>query len=384
MSLSNMITGMDVQGILNYFYAMFSSNMMNIPLIQPIIDKIEAKIPVLKYLIALILWKPLFAVLIMPGLGILTVYLLYIVWFERKLTARVQWRVGPLEVARPIRGAIQALADGLRYFFQEAIVHKDAHRPYFIQLPILAFIPVLLPLLFIPAGSAVGIPSPYSIQLILAFIALIPITIIAIGWASNNRFAFIGSVREAFMYFAYEIPFIIAVISMIFLYGSGDAYVAVQKQSLIPGALLNPIAFLVYLITMLMATSRLPFEIPEADQEIAFGPFVEYSGILFGLVMVLAYEKLYIMSLLFTILFLGGWNGPACPLLGDLNAPIWLVIKTLVVVSAVALVRSIYSRYRLDQALRIGWTSILALSVISLVIGGIVGAVFRMIGFVGW
>jgi NADH-quinone oxidoreductase subunit H len=357
--------------LVSFFFEIFRSNMMEIPIIKPVIDYLM-QIPLLNLIVALVLWKPFFAVIIMPGLGILTLYLLYIVWYERKLTARIQWRVGPLEVARPIRGAIQALADGLRYFFQEAIIHKEAHRPYYVQLPILAFIPVLLPILFIPAGSAVGIKTPYAIQLIVAFIALIPITIIAIGWASNSRFAYIGSVREAFMYFAYEVPFIIAVLSMIFLFGSGDPYVAVEKQT-IPGALLNPIAFIVYIVAMLMATSRLPFEIPEADQEIAFGPFVEYSGILFGLVMVLAYEKLYIMGLLFTILFLGGWSGPACPLLGDLMPPIWLVLKTLIVISILVIVRSIYARYRLDQALRIGWTTMLALSLVSLVIGSVLG-----------
>ena len=358
--------------MLQYLFEIFKSNMMNIPLIQPIVDYLM-QIPLLNIIVALILWKPFFAVIILPGLVGLMLYLLYIVWFERKLTARVQWRVGPLEVARPIRGAIQALADGIRYFFQEAIVHKEAHKPYFVQLPILAFIPVLLPLVFIPAGSAVGIKTPYSIPLILAFIALIPITIVAIGWASNSRFAYIGSVREAFMYFAYEVPLILAVISMIFVYGSGDAFVAVEKQS-IPGALLNPVAFVVYIIAMLMATSRLPFEIPEADQEIAFGPFVEYSGILFGLVMVIAYEKLYLMTLLFTILFLGGWSGPACPVLGDLMPPLWLFIKTVVVISILVIVRSIYARYRLDQALRIGWTTMLAASLISLVVGVAVGA----------
>ena len=295
-----------------------------------------------------------------------------IVYFERKLTARVQWRVGPLEVCRPIRGVIQALADGIRYFFQEVIVHKEVHRPYFVQLPILAFIPVLIPIMFIPAGEVVGIKTPYAIQLIVAFLALIPITIVAIGWASNSRFAYIGSVREAFMYFAYEVPFVIAVMAMIFLYGSGDPYVAVQKQT-IPGAILNPIAFIVYIIAMLMATSRLPFEIPEADQEIAFGPFVEYSGILFGLVMTLAYEKLYIMALLFTILFLGGWAGPEIPGLGDLTPVIWLVLKTVIVISILVIVRSIYARYRLDQALRLGWSAILALSLVGLIIGVAVG-----------
>ncbi|MEM4702624.1 MAG: NADH-quinone oxidoreductase subunit H, partial [Archaeoglobaceae archaeon] len=170
---------------------LLKSNMMEIPFIQPIVDNLM-QIPLINFLVALILWRPFFAVVIIPGLTALMIYLLYIVWFERKLTARIQWRVGPLEVARPIRGAIQALADGLRYFFQEAIVHRDAHRPYFVQLPILAFIPILLPIAFIPAGNVVGIKSPYAIQLIVAFLALIPITIIAIGWASNNRFAFVG------------------------------------------------------------------------------------------------------------------------------------------------------------------------------------------------
>ncbi|MCX8172010.1 MAG: NADH-quinone oxidoreductase subunit NuoH [Archaeoglobaceae archaeon] len=360
---------------------MLKANQMEIPLIKPIVDLVMgiiAQIPIpffvkfVDFIITLILWRPFFAVLIMPGLAVLMLYLLYIVWFERKLTARVQWRVGPLEVFRPLRGAIQAMADGVRYLFQEVIVHKDAHRPYFVQLPILAFIPILLPIAFIPAGNVVGIKTPYAIQLIVAFISLIPITIVAIGWASNSRFAFIGSVREAMMYVAYEIPFIIAVISMIFLYKSGDPYVVVENQW-IPGAILNPVAFFVFIVSMLMATSRLPFEIPEADQEIAFGPFVEYSGILFGLVMVLVYEKLYVMALLFTILFLGGWSGPQISILGDLNAPLWLVIKTVVTISILAIVRSMYARYRLDQALKLSFSWILSLSIIALLFGMVMG-----------
>ncbi len=357
--------------MLEFAMQVFRANMMDIPLINPIVEELM-DVPWVNLIVALILWRPFFAVVVMPGLVVLMLYLLYIVWFERKLTARIQWRVGPLEVFRPLRGAIQALADGLRYFFQESIVHREAHRPYFVQLPILAFIPVLLPIALIPAGNVVGIKTPYAIPLFVALLSLIPITIIAIGWASNSRFAFIGSVREALMYVAYEIPFIIAAISMIYLYGSADPYVAVEKQT-IPGALLNPVACLVFLISMLMATSRLPFEIPEADQEIAFGPFVEYSGMLFGLVMVLAYEKLYLMSLLFTILFLAGWSGPQLAVLGDLNAPLWLVVKTLIMISILSIVRSMYARYRIDQALRFGFSWILAFSIIALAIGVVLG-----------
>jgi len=341
-------------------------NMVDIPLIQPIVDAL-LKIPVINYIVALILWRPIFGVLIIPGLGAIMLVLMIIVWWERKLTARVQWRVGPLEVSRPIGGVMQAMADGMRYFFQEVIVHRNAHAIYFIQLPILAFLPVLLPILLIPAGTVYAIRSDYAIPAIVALIALIPVVIIAMGWASNNRFAYIGAVREAFMYFAYEIPLMFAVLAMMILYGSGDPFVIVEKQT-IPGIFLNPVAALTFIITTVMATSRLPFEIPEADQEIAFGPFVEYSGILFGLVMTLAYEKLYLMSLLLTILFLGGWNGIAIPILGDFMPPFWLFLKAFIFMLVVSLLRSIYARYRLDQALKIGWSSILALSIISIAI----------------
>lgn len=349
----------------------FTGNMVDIPIIKPIVEYLMC-IPILRFIVALILWRPFFAIAIAPGLGILGLYLLWIVYFERKLTARIQWRVGPLEVCRPLRGIIQALADGLRYLFQEVIVHREAHKLYYVQLPILAFIPVLIPIMFVPAGKIVGIRSEFAIQLIVAFLALISITIVVIGWASNSRFAFIGSVREAFMYFAYEVPFVIAVISMIFLYGSGDPYVAVERQNF-PGVFLNPIAFVVCLISMLMATSRLPFEIPEADQEIAFGPFVEYSGILFGLVMTLAYEKLYVMALLFTILFLGGWKGPYIWIIGDLSYVLWLILKTIIAISIIVIVRAVYARYRLDQALKLGWSSMLGLSLASLALGMGVG-----------
>jgi NADH-quinone oxidoreductase subunit H len=358
-----------------YLFNIFSKNMVNIPLIQPLID-VLLNIPIINFIVALIFWKPVFAILVIPGLGALMLALLFLIWFERKVVAKVQWRYGPLEISRPIGGLLQPIADGIRYFFQEVIVHRDAHRPYFIQLPILSFIPALLPILVIPAGRIYAIKTVYAIPIIVALIALIPITIVAIGWASNSRFAYIGTVREAFMYFGYEIPFIIAVLAMILMYGSADAFTIVQKQS-IPGILLNPLACFAFLIATAMATSRFPFEIPEADQEIAFGPFVEYSGIIFGIVMTLAYEKLYLMCLLLSLLFLGGWNGLEIYLLGDLAPAISLYLKTIVLMMILVFLRSIYPRLRLDQAVRVGWSSLLSLSLISLTVAGIVK-------FIGW
>ncbi|MHC1636097.1 MAG: NADH-quinone oxidoreductase subunit NuoH [Candidatus Methanospirareceae archaeon] len=344
-----------------------ASNMVEIPFLKPILDSLST-IPVINYIITLILWKPIFALLFAPGLVSLMLIVIFMIWFERKLTARIQWRIGPKEVSRHIGGIIQPIADALRYLFQEVIEHKEAQTPYFIQFPIISFIPVLLPILFVNAGDIIAIRSPYAIQIMAAFVCLIPVMILGIGWASNSRFAYVGTIREAFMYFAYEIPFIITLIAMLILYGTSDPIEIVARQSSIPGIILNPVAALAFFIAIAMATSRLPFEIPEADQEIAFGPFVEYSGIIFGLVMMLAYEKMYVLGLMMTLLFLGGGNGPMIGPLGDLSGVTWFLLKTLVVLMLLAFLRSIYPRYRLDQGLRVGWTLMLILSLIALLL----------------
>ncbi|WP_290898410.1 NADH-quinone oxidoreductase subunit NuoH [Ferroglobus sp.] len=351
-----------VSGIVEKIFAALTANMVNIPILEPLINKL-LQIPLVNLVVAFILWKPAFVILFVPGLLAVTVVLLIMIWWERKLTARIQWRVGPKEVSRRTGGIIQTLADGMRYMFQEVIIHRDAHKLYFLQLPILSFIPVLLPILLIPAGTIYAIRSPYAIQIAVALTALLPIFILGIGWSANNRFAFIGTVREAFLYVAYEIPLMIAVLSMVLLYKSGDPFVIVEKQW-IPGIFMNPIAFIAFLIGMVMAAGRLPFDISEADQEIAFGPFVEYSGIIFGLVMGIAYEKLYLLSLIAAILFFGGWSGPEIAFLGELSYAIWLFLKAFVLMGFIVMVRAIYGRYRLDQALKFGWSSLLTFSLI--------------------
>ncbi len=340
--------------------------MLKVPIFQNMIYKI-AEIPVLKLLIE----RDVFAVLISPGLLTLLIYLGYIIWFERKIAARIQWRVGPKEISPKFGGILQVLADLLRYLNQEVIVNRDANRAYFLQLPILSIIPVLLALTLIPAGNVYAFRSPYSLPCFIALTAMIPLFIVAIGWSSNNRFAYIGLIRESFMYIAYEIPLILSVVAMIILYQSCDFYEIVNRQK-VPGIILNPIAFLTFLIATIMATGRLPFDIPEADQEIAFGPYVEYSGIMFGLVMILAYEKLYLLSLLMTLLFFSGWKGPEIAILGDLSSVLWLIIKAIFISSLIVITRAIYARYRIDQALKIGWGFLMTLSISSLALSGVI------------
>ncbi|RCV63835.1 NADH-quinone oxidoreductase subunit H [Methanophagales archaeon] len=338
-------------------------------------------LPVINNLIALLLWESFFVLIIMPGFAVLGTLLLILPWIERKMVGRMQWRVGPREISPRTRGIIQLLADSLRFLFQEVIIHKDAHKRYFLQFPFLYFIPVLLPLLFINAGTAgsplVPIVSDYGLQLMVALICLMPVFILGLGWASNNRFAFIGTVREAFLYFAYEIPFIVAVFAMVVMYGTSNSVGVVDAQAGgLWGIILNPIAALTFFIAALMATARLPFDIPEADQEVSFGPFVEFSGIAFGLAYVMGYEKMYVLSALMTMLFLGGGSGPMIPGLGEVSYLIWFVLKTLIVMIVVVNLRGVYPRYRLDQGMKIGWNAMLILALVavawSLVIGAII------------
>ncbi|MBK5190381.1 MAG: NADH-quinone oxidoreductase subunit NuoH [Methanosarcinales archaeon] len=339
--------------------------------------------PVVKYIIGFVLWKPFFTLIIIPGFATLGTMLLVLPWLERKLVGRMQWRVGPREIEPYTRGSIQLLADTFRFLFQEVIIHKDAHKHYFLQFPFLYFIPVLLPLLFINAGAAghplVPIQTDYALQIMIGLVSLMPVFIIGVAWAANNRFSFIGAVREAFMYFAYEIPFIIAVLAMIVLYGTSNTAEVIsgvnQSTWLHWGIILNPFAALTFFIVTAMATSRLPFDIPEADQEVAFGPFVEYTGIVFGLAYIMAYEKAYVLAAIMTMLFFGGGSGPVIPYLGELSYGIWFVVKTLIILLVLVNLRGVYPRYRIDQALSIGWGAMLTLALFALVWSVVIGVI---------
>jgi NADH-quinone oxidoreductase subunit H len=350
---------------------------VNIPFLWPIINFLN-HVPIINIIVHLILWRPIFDLLFAPGLVSVLIAIIYIIWFERKLTAKVQWRIGPLEVSRPIGGFLQPFADLFRYMFQEFVVPMHADKNYFIHAPAIVFMLSTLPVFFIPIGpiqsngvvnGIYGIYTGYDVLIAIALITLFNIGIILIGWASNDRFTYIGTVREALLYTGYEVVLILSVVTILLVYGTADPFKIVNWQvTHLPGIIANPLAFLAFLIATLMATSRFPFEIPEADTEIVLGPYTEYSGIVYGLVMTMSYEKLYVLSLLMVILFLDGWAGPYIPPLGALSYAIWFGIKTYIVMMIMVFTRSVYGRYRPDQAVKMSWTSLLGLVIVALLL----------------
>ena len=324
-------------------------------------------------LLGILLTPQVFAPLIYPGLVTILVVIIFLIWLERKIAGKVQLRYGPLYVLKPLGGVIQLIADLLRFLFAEVIIPRRVDRLAFIMGPILLFTFAYVPSAILPIHSElVPLRSDLTLLAVIALLTISPIFILVIGWASDNKFSLIGGLREGYMIMSYEVPLFISVLAMAMLYGSLDVVEIVEKQaSGLWGIVLNPLAALVFLIVTFMSTSRFPFEIAEAESEIVMGAYTEYSGILYGLVMGASYVKLYVLSMLFSYIFLAGWY-PIIWLENPLISGFMTLIKALVIMCIGIFLRSVYPRYRIDQALRIGWHKLFTLSTISLIISLVV------------
>jgi len=340
---------------------------------------------IVQAIVDVITWPALWQ-LVVFGLTVPLGLVVAILWIERKMTARVQRRIGPLHVSPQIGGALQLVADLFRYMFQEIIVPKTADRGVFLLAPLTALILSVLPIVAIPLTSNPQywpVPMDYSMLVALALLTVSPIFLILAGWASNNKFSIIGGIREAFMITAYELVTILAFLSATAMTGSYNLaeIVAVQQETLY-FALLNPPAFIAAFIATLMATSGFPFEIPESENEVVAGPFTEYSGLLYGMNMGAAYLKRFIYSVLIAIVFLGGWS-PVTPgegfIYGYLLPAAVGIVKATILMVIFSFFRSVYGRYRLDQALHLAWKILFPLALAGLGLGlveaylGIVG-----------
>ena len=216
--------------------------------------------------------------------------------------------------------------------------------------------------------------SELTLLVVLALMTIAPIFILMMGWASDNKFSFIGSLREGYLIMAYEIPFFISVLAMALLYNTLNLVEVVGAQTKgLWGFILNPIAAFTFLVCIFMMTARYPFDVTEADTELVIGPATEYSGIMFGLSMGYAYVKLYTLSLLFSYLFLGGWYPLIWPLtLHPILPGLIVFFKAFIIMVVGVFMRSVYPRFRIDQILRIGWKEMFILSLASLTLSVII------------
>jgi NADH-quinone oxidoreductase subunit H len=340
-----------------------------------------------------LIFKPyVFVPLIYPGLLVIIVVLLFIIWLERKIAGKVQLRYGPLYVCKRLGGVIQLIADLLRYLFAEVIIPKETDKFMFITSPILLFAFAIFPVFTLPVGpNYTAVNSELSMLIALSLLTIPPMFVLTLSWASNNKWSFIGGLREGYLMISYEISLFLSALSMAVLYNSLSFTEIVNRQGEFWGIVLNPFAAIVFFLAILFSTSKFPYEIAEAETEVVCGPYTEYSGIIYGLSMGYAYVKTYVLSLIFALLFLGGWypviwktNIPPImfgySIVSDILLPgLMVFIKGLIVIIISIFLRSVYPRYRIDQAIRIGWHTIFTLSIISLILSILIVMVWGVI-----
>jgi NADH-quinone oxidoreductase subunit H len=316
-------------------------------------------------------FKVLIKAEIFPGTLFISLLVYFTVWLERKLLARVMIRIGPLHVGK-YAGILQILADFLKLISKERIVPKKADRLIFITMPIAAVMIASLPLAVIPFDEYWYIfKSDYSLLYFLAIYSLFPIVDLSTGWASNNKYSFIGGIRSGYQMLGYEVPLYLATASIVIAAKSLNLIDIVKAQSEVWFILLQPLGFLTFFLSILAELERSPFDIPEAEQEIVIGWITEYSGIYFGLMFFSIYLRFCISAMLLTTLFLGGWLMPSI-LLKLFPGAFWFVIKSVIVIALIILIRGAFPRIRLDQLLNFGWKILAPLALINLFITSII------------
>nr|QFQ46006.1 NADH-plastoquinone oxidoreductase subunit 1 [Pternandra korthalsiana] len=312
-------------------------------------------------------------------LGI-TIGVLVIVWLEREISAGIQQRIGP-EYAGPL-GILQALADGTKLIFKENLLPSRGDGRLFIIGPSIAVISIFISYSVIPFSYHLVLSDlNIGVFLWIAVSSIAPIGLLMSGYGSNNKYSFLGGLRAAAQSISYEIPLTLCVLSISLLLSNSSSTVDIVESQSKYGFLgwnlwRQPIGFIVFLISSLAECERLPFDLPEAEEELVAGYQTEYSGIKFGLFYVASYLNLLVSSLFVTILYLGGWNISIPSIffsdLFEINKVgrifrmtlgIFITLaKTYLFVFISITTRWTLPRLRMDQLLNLGWKFLLPIS----------------------
>jgi NADH-quinone oxidoreductase subunit H len=287
---------------------------------------------------------------------------LWVIWIERKVLGRMMDRRGT-QVGW--LGGFQNFADGIKTMLKEIIIPQDSDKKLYTYAVVLIIACSAMLLGLIPWSEfwyAVNVPM--ALLLGLAVFSVAPFAILIGGWASNNKYTVIGGMRAAAQLIAYEVPLLLVVVSVVIMVGSlnfNDIVIwQIENVWLIAPLIIGCITFFV---AGLAEVERIPFDLPEAEAELVEGWQTEYGGFRWGLIMLCDYVRAYIVCLLITVLFLGGWAGPE-----PVPPEVWTLIKTFLVFFIMVWVRAAMVRIRTDQILKIGWRRLMPLAFINLVI----------------
>jgi len=305
----------------------------------------------------------------------------YTTWFERKVCARFQIRYGPNR-AGPF-GLLQPMADAIKAIFKEEIIPAKADKVLYVIAPGLSMATALLAFAVVPVGRPIhlfGREIPLYIAdvnigvlYLLAVAGLATYGIVLGGWSSNNKYSLLGALRTAAQMISYELPMGLALISVLLLVGSLSLVRIVEYQCTLPLIVLQPVAFIIYLICSFAEAGRSPFDLPETENELVAGYATEYGGIKFPLFFMAEYIHMITASAVITTLFLGGWQGPFADL-HPLVPPFWFFVKTIFMIFLFVWVRASLPRVRYDQLMKFCWKFLAPLALVNLTVTAIVVA----------
>lgn len=292
-------------------------------------------------------------------IGFVMTNALLLVWLERKISAGIQLRRGPLYVG-PF-GLLQTFADAIKLLGKELIIPRNCDKFLYFLAPIIVFMPAIGTFLVIPFSQALPIKDlNIGLLLIFSFSGLSFIGIFMAGWASNNKYSLLGAIRSVAQNISYEIPLLLSTMGVVMISKSFKLSDIVTAQDNIWFIWIQPLAFIIFFIASLAESNRAPFDIPEAESEIVAGFHTEYSGMKFGIFFISEYTYVFINACIATALFLGGWRGPF------LWGFAWFLIKAYFLVFVIMWVRWTFPRLRSDQLISFGWKVLIPLALFNI------------------
>jgi NADH-quinone oxidoreductase subunit H len=297
--------------------------------------------------------------------GVAIIAAMFGVLLERKISGWIQSRLGPKHVGP--QGLLQTIADTIKLLHKENIVPRNADATIFASAVVVVPLAALLDYVVIPFGTTRAGPLIFrdlniGVLYFAATSSLVVVGILMAGWGSNNKYALIGGLRSAAQMVSYEIPIGLALITVAMLAGSLSTVSIVNAQRTVWFGVIQPVAFLIFLISATAEVNRVPFDLVEAESELVAGYFSEYSGMRFALFQLGEYGEMFAMAAMAVTLFLGGWRGPVLP------PVLWFVIKLYALIFVFMWVRWTFPRFRIDQLLNFSWKVLIPVALVNLVV----------------
>ncbi len=307
-------------------------------------------------------------------LGMVLVVAAYLVWAERKLLARMQVRRGPNRAGK--FGLLQPIADAVKLLTKEDTVPAKADRIIFLLAPAVVALTALLMFAVVPFGPPLSLWGR-QVPLVIADLNVGLLVIFALsslgvygvalgGWASNSKFSLLGGIRGAAQMISYELSLGLSLVPVVILARSFSLVEIVDAQSAYPFVLVQPLAFAIFFISAVAEIKRIPFDLPEAENELGAGFHMEYSGMRFGLFFIGEYVHMQVLGALVAVFFLGGWHGPLLP------GPVWLFLKMMLVCVVMIWIRGTLPRLRYDQLMALGWKVLVPAALVNILLTGMV------------